>query len=116
MSLGSKKEPFDNVASRGYAVLVKAVGIRELKDRLSSYLRLVRQGEEILITDRGEVIAELKQPSPRVGLAYPALLEMVRQGRARMGLPNSAYSYRVPDSVAPEGTAARLLDEERGER
>jgi len=53
---------------------MKAVGVRELKDRLSEYLRLVRNGEEILVTDRGEVVAELRQPSPRVALPYPALL------------------------------------------
>jgi antitoxin (DNA-binding transcriptional repressor) of toxin-antitoxin stability system len=67
---------------------MKAVGVRELKNRLSEYLRLVRNGEEILVTDRGEVVAELRQPSPRVALPYPPLLEAVRQGRARVGLPN----------------------------
>lgn len=39
---------------------MRAVSIRELKNRLSEYLRMVRQGEDILITDRGEVIAELR--------------------------------------------------------
>lgn len=95
---------------------MKAVGVRELKDRLSSYLRMVRNGEEILITDRGEVVAELRQPSPRQGLAYPALLEAARQGRVRIGLPNSADVYPILKRVAPDGTAARLLDFERGER
>ena len=42
---------------------MKAVGVRELKNRLSEYLRLVRNGEEILVTDRGEVVAELPRPS-----------------------------------------------------
>ena len=31
------------------------VGIRELKDRLSEHIQMVRRGEEILVTDRGEV-------------------------------------------------------------
>jgi len=51
---------------------MKAVGVRELKNRLSEYLRLVRKGEKILVTDRGEVVAELRQPVPRVALLYPA--------------------------------------------
>ena len=38
---------------------MKTVGVRELKNRLSEYLREVRSGESVLITDRGEVIAEL---------------------------------------------------------
>jgi antitoxin (DNA-binding transcriptional repressor) of toxin-antitoxin stability system len=105
-----------DVASRGYIGAMKAVGVRELKNRLSEYLRLVRNGEEILVTDRGEVVAELRQPSPRVALPYPALLEVVRQGRARVGLPNRPDLYPALGRVMPPGTAARLLDEERGGR
>lgn len=92
------------------------MGVRELKNRLSEYLRLVRNGEEILVTDRGEVVAELRQPSPRVALPYPALLEVVRRGRARVGQPNRPDLYPALASVVPPGSAAKLLDEERGER
>ena len=40
-----------------------SVGVRELKNRLSEFLRMVRAGEEILVTDRGEAVAELRQPT-----------------------------------------------------
>jgi hypothetical protein len=76
----------------------------------------VQKGEEILVTDRGEVVAELRQPSLRVALPYPALLEAVRHGRARLGMPNRSHLYRALDAVMPEGSAKKLLDEERGER
>ena len=95
---------------------MRAVGVRELKNRLSEYLRLVRSGEEILVTDRGEVIAELRQPIPRVALLYPALLEAFRQGRARVGLPNRPGLYPTLGPVMPPGSAAKLLYEERGGR
>ena len=95
---------------------MKAVGVRELKNRLSEYLRLVRNGEEILVTDRGEVVAELRQPSPRVDLPYPALLAAVRQGRARLGMANRRDLYGPLTPAMPPGSAARLLDEERGSR
>jgi prevent-host-death family protein len=36
------------------------VGSRELKTRLGGYLRQVRQGRTLIITDRGEPVAELK--------------------------------------------------------
>lgn len=37
------------------------VGTRELKNRLSHYLRRVREnGESLYVTDRGEVVAELR--------------------------------------------------------
>ncbi len=45
---------------------MKAVGIRELKARLSQYLRDVRRGEVVLVTDRGEVVAELRPPGGAV--------------------------------------------------
>jgi antitoxin (DNA-binding transcriptional repressor) of toxin-antitoxin stability system len=38
---------------------MKQVAIRELKDHLSEYLLHVRDGEVVLVTDRGEVVAEL---------------------------------------------------------
>jgi prevent-host-death family protein len=36
------------------------VGARELKVRLGRYLRRVRQGHRIVVTDRGEPVAELR--------------------------------------------------------
>jgi len=76
---------------------------------------MVRNGEEILVTDRGHVVAELRQPSPRATLPYPTLLEAVRQGRARAGLPNTPDVYPTLAAVMPPGSATRLLDEERGD-
>lgn len=94
-----------------------SVGIRELKNRLSEYVRRVRRGEEFLVTDRGRVVAELREPTgvPN-GAAYSGLVRHARAGRVRMGAPNIAVSYpRVPRSLS-QGTARRLLDEERGSR
>ena len=35
------------------------VGTRELKSKLSEYLRRVKKGETIIITERGKIVAEL---------------------------------------------------------
>lgn len=43
---------------------MKSVGIRELKNKLSKYLKLVKDGEVIIVTDRNEIVAEIKQPIP----------------------------------------------------
>jgi len=36
-----------------------SVGVRELRDNLSEYLRRVREGELLVITDRGQPVGEL---------------------------------------------------------
>lgn len=42
---------------------MRSVGVRLLKNHLSQYLQLVKQGETIFITDYHKIIAEIKQPS-----------------------------------------------------
>ena len=97
--------------------VMASVGIRELKNRLSEYLRRVRAGEEILVTDRGEPVAELRQPTSAPGeAAYPELARRARAGRVRLGAPNRPGLYPSMPSSAPRGAARRLLGEERGER
>lgn len=94
-----------------------SVGIRDLKNRLSEYLRMVRRGEEILVTDRGEPVAELRQPTNASHTAaYPELERRARAGKVRLGAPNRPDLYPSLSSSLPPGTARRLLDEQRGER
>ncbi len=67
---------------------MKSVGIKTLKNHLSRYLDLVREGEVVLVTDRDEVIAELRMPShPLASRASPwtAFLEsQARSGALRL--------------------------------
>ena len=51
------------------------VGARELKTRLGTYLRRVREGRTILVTDRGEPVAELR-PLPADTTVSAALLKL----------------------------------------
>jgi antitoxin (DNA-binding transcriptional repressor) of toxin-antitoxin stability system len=99
---------------------MKEVGIRELKNRLSEYIRQVREGEVIMVTDRGEVVAELRlpaEPENELLRKYPGLAEMARKVLVRLPLkPNGPGAYPRLPSVTPPGTAARLLDEIRGDR
>lgn len=94
-----------------------SVGIRELKNRLSEYVRLVRAGEEVLVTDRGEPVAELRQPTTgRDEAAYPELVRRARTGRIRLGAGNRSELYPSLDRSVPWGTVGKLLRAERGER
>ena len=40
-----------------------SVGIRDLKNKLSQYLGLVREGHTVLVKDRNEIIAEIRKYS-----------------------------------------------------
>jgi len=96
---------------------MKTVGIRELKDRLSEYMRTVRSGESLLVTDRGEVIAEVSPPGHRqVDDSVPAgLLALARRGIATLGASGDAAVYKaLPRKRRGKRTAAQLLGEERG--
>jgi prevent-host-death family protein len=44
------------------------VGARELKVRLGTYLRRVRQGQRLVVTDRGQPVAELRPIRGRAGV------------------------------------------------
>jgi antitoxin (DNA-binding transcriptional repressor) of toxin-antitoxin stability system len=93
---------------------MKAVGLRELKNRLGRYVEEVRRGDVILVTDRGEVVAELRPPG-HVGSAPAGLARMADRGDLVLGLPHDPTAYRRLGPCAPPGTAKALLDEDRDE-
>ncbi len=98
---------------------MKRVGLRELKNRLSEYVRLVRAGEVVQVTDRGEVVAELRPPGGPAAPADhipPGLLALARKGSVTLGGPHDPRVYRPQPRVLPPGELQRLLDEERGDR
>lgn len=92
------------------------IGVRELKNRLSEYLRLVRAGERVQITDRGKVVAELRPPPMPGGDAAAGLAALEQRGLIRPPEKPGRMRYRRMPRVAPAGTAQRVLDEERGDR
>ncbi len=69
------------------------VSIRDMKNRLSKYLKLVRTGEEVVITDRGKPVAQLTLVKPAAEneeevIARINALPWVRPGRG--GKPQGA--------------------------
>lgn len=56
------------------------VGIRELKNKLSSYLEKVKQGEQLAVTERGKIIAYILPSEKSPG--YEELIQLVREDRA----------------------------------
>src|SRR5476651_606806 len=73
---------FDKVASRSYFPLMRSVGLKTLKNKLSEYVRLAAGGETVLVTDRDRVVAEIGPPGPARSsmLSDALLLDAFRQG------------------------------------
>lgn len=94
---------------------MKAVAVKELKDRLSAYLREVKNGEVVLVTDRGQVVAELRQPSASavLGAHDQALERLHAQGVLTPGLPQDPRAYRR-SPLRRAVASGDLLDAERG--
>lgn len=97
---------------------MKAVGLRELKNRLSEYIREVRRGESVIVTDRGEIVAEIVPPGLRSEPSDvpPGVQALVRKGLATPGRPNGPHVYRRLGPALAPGRAAALLATERGHR
>lgn len=96
---------------------MKSVGIRDLKNKLSEYIREVRSGEAVLVTDRGEVVAELIPPGPGDERGVPsALLTLARRGYITLGVSNDASVYPKLSRLVGRRRAVDLLSEERGAR
>jgi antitoxin (DNA-binding transcriptional repressor) of toxin-antitoxin stability system len=96
---------------------LKTVGVKELKNNLSAYLREVRSGAIVLVSDRNNIIAELHEPYRRSALGEavnPLLLDWAEAGLAslptveKVPLPGSFLKMRA-------GTSAELLKSDREE-
>lgn len=99
-----------------------AVGIKELKAKLSEYVRAAHAGETVLITDRGEVVAVLK-PAAELGRSVPGdsadarLAAAEREGALTPAqLPKAGWSWRPGSLGLAAGTTERILDDLRGDR
>ncbi len=92
------------VTTTGYHVVMKQVGIADLKAHLSGHLRTVKQGEPLLVMDRGTPVARiLPAADPSGGLVTrPATrdLQAVRKLLKRLPplhLPVDSLSILLED-------------------
>jgi prevent-host-death family protein len=90
--------------------MTRTVGIAELRQNLSTYLRRVEQGERLVVTDRNRPVAELGPP-PSTGAALDRLIAEGRVSRpVRRGLPGPLILDGEPYALSS------ALDEIRGDR
>lgn len=85
------------------------VGVAELRQNLSKYLRRVARGERLVVTDRNRPVAELGPPAA-TGADLDRLLAAGRVAPPlRRGLPEPLQLDGDPSALS------RALDEIRGE-
>jgi len=92
---------------------VAKVGIRELKNRLTYYLRLTKQGEEVVVTDRGQpvaVIQPIQYAEPTVSLET-RLARLAARGLVT--LPSQKPLERVRRVTASGPPLSRIILSDR---
>ncbi len=86
---------------------METVRIAELKARLSEYLRRVRRGRALTVTDRETPIAQI--------IPYQAGAGSLTVRRPMPGAPRLA-AIRMPPPLAIRADVVQLLAKERGDR
>jgi prevent-host-death family protein len=107
------------VTTGDYLLTMKTVGVKQLKARLSEYLRAVKRGEVVVVTERNQVVAELKPP--RMARELPedvaaALAALAAAGEVtRAAVDKKGWRWAVKGLGLGPGTAAGILDDLRGD-
>ena len=87
------------------------VGVRELRQNLSVYLRRVEAGESFEVTERGRPVARL---IPELPATMGVLDRMIAEGRATRGRGNLA-DLPPPKKLGPGPTVTEILLQMREE-
>lgn len=89
-------------------------GTKDLKNRLSHYLRLVRAGEVVDVTDRGEVVAQLRPPARAPRPSDEAVLDALeRDGAISRGRGRARDIEPAPRKRGSK-TLSEMIIEDRG--
>jgi prevent-host-death family protein len=86
------------------------IGVRELRQHASRYLDLVKAGQTVEVTERGELVAVLAPPSPATTVRERLIAEGL--------LVPASGPFRLPTPVPPapgRPTAGEALAEDRAD-
>ena len=92
---------------------MQRVGSREFKNRMGRYLRAVRNGQTLIITDRGKAVAQVAPPTEAAenqDSIENRLRELEAQGYIRLGKRPMRPFRAVPSRGKP---ASEMLIEDR---
>ena len=107
--------PFDARARCGHNDYMArhTVGARELKTRLGTYLQRVREGRTLVVTDRGQPVAELR-PLPTDDSLPSTLLRLSTTGAVTLPTVDALSTFRpIRNRGASVSDAVRKDREDR---
>ncbi len=92
---------------------MSAVGVRELKNRLTCYLRRAKRGEEVVVTERGRPVADLQslEHADRASSLDTRLARLAALGI--ITLPTRKRFGRTPPVSIAGPTVSRAILEDR---
>lgn len=94
---------------------MQLVGIRELKNRLTYYISLIKKGEGVVVTDRGNPVAILHSLDQTELTASPEekLASLAKKGMLRLPLRKGKLSYFKPIKAKGKPASEIILEERR---
>ena len=93
-------------------MISKSLGIREVKINLSRVMKRVKEGQEIIITDRGKPVGRIVAFSPE-NLSLEDRIRILEDQGLLDPLPKKAGKRLPPPLPAPKGLAQKYLQEGR---
>ena len=100
-------------AQHSYNGHMRSVNIADLKNNLSAYLRLVRNGEEVVIRDRNRAIARIVAIES-AGDDEEEERQLVAAGQLKLGKGSIPESFwELPSPRVTGDLAQRVLEDDR---
>ena len=91
------------------------VGVRELKNRLTYYLRLTQDGDNVIVTDRGKPMAILHNVAAMEETAgvEERIVSLAGKGLVRLPQPKSRLSSERPRKIKGRAVSAIVTEDRR---
>jgi prevent-host-death family protein len=93
---------------------MQKVGSREFKNRLGRYLRAVRNGQTLLVTDRGQPVAKVSPPGQNDGseLTFTEVLKKL-EAEGKIRLPKRPLGRFRPVKIRGKSASQTILEDRR---
>lgn len=88
-------------------------GIKELKNQLSRYIGLVKKGDDVLITDRGRVVARIIKEDASMSLLRQSLQPLILKGQIIMPTQDIRRDMPKPIELPGKLVSEIILEDRR---